>query len=39
MTTRDEFQQRPTFQLLSDEQKEAIHFAALEILRRVGVSV
>jgi trimethylamine--corrinoid protein Co-methyltransferase len=31
--------QRPRFQLLSDEQLGMIHYAALEILRRTGVSV
>ncbi len=39
MTNRDNFFQRPQFKLLSDEQLEAIHCAALEILRRTGVSV
>ena len=39
MTNQDVISQRPQFRLLSDAQLEAIHNAALEILRRTGVSV
>ncbi len=39
MTNQNIIHQSPEFTLLSDEQLEAIHHAALEILRRTGVSV
>ena len=39
MTNQNVINQSPQFRLLSDEQLGAIHYAALEILRRTGVSV
>ncbi|HEY86068.1 MAG TPA: trimethylamine methyltransferase, partial [Chloroflexi bacterium] len=39
MINQDVINQKPQFRLLSDAQLEAIHNAALEILRRTGVSV